>query len=192
MTYQRDWETDVRKNHVSPRYNNSFDRYMLNIKDVIDSINQAGYPIDGWQVQVPDGNGGTKPLPDRLDDIINNNPGLYRLEVISTGGYVINDVNFTSVLIPTLYRNNKDITDTIKAKYFKWTRTTGFTEEDRKLDAEWNLRWAEGAKEIPITKEDVRRNAVFNCYYTTEKEEVIWVMKAYQKYMALTKEGEIL
>lgn len=190
MTYQRDWETDYTKNHVSPTYNNTFDRYMLSIKDIIDSINKSGYPIDGSQVHVPDGNGSTKPLPDRLDDIINNNPGLYRLEVISTGGNIINDINFTSVLKATLYRNNKDITDTIKPKHFKWQRTTGYTEDDIKLDAEWNLRWSEGAKEIPITKEDVRRNAVFNCYYVTEKEEVIWVMKAYQKYMAINKQEE--
>ena len=182
---KQDWHKLRTTNHISPVYDQAFGRYMLSIEEIVDNINKAGYPIDGWIVYVPDGNGGTKPLPDRLDDIIQNSPNLYRLEVKSTNGNVVHNPDFTSVLIPTLYKNNKDITENINAKYFKWTRYSGERESDKQSDAEWNLRWAQGAKEIPITKDDVRRNSSFNCMYVTEKEEVMWVMKAYQQYMIL-------
>lgn len=183
----KDWYNLRTTNHVSPVFDNSFGRYMLSIEEIIDNINKSGYPIDGWIVQVPDGNGGTKPLPERLDDIIQNSPNLYRLEVTSTNGNIVNHPDFTSVLIPTLYRNNTDITNEVNAKYFKWTRFSGNRESDKKADAEWNLRWSQGAKEIPITKDDIRRNSSFNCMYVSEKEETIWIMKAYQQYMILNK-----
>lgn len=186
----KDWDIQRQIGHVSPVFDNSFGRYMLSIEEVIDSINKSGYPIDGWIVQVPDGNGGTKPLPDRLDEIIQNSPELYRLEVISTNGNIVNHPEFTSVLIPTLYKNNTDITSNVNAKYFKWTRVSGNKESDKAADAEWNLRWSQGAKEIPITKEDVRRNSSFYCMYVTDKEETIWVMKAYQQYMILNNKED--
>ena len=125
------------------------------------------------------------PLPDRLDDIINNSANLYRLEIFSSNGNVIKDLNFKSILKATLYKNNRDITSQTPEKYFKWTRKTSEDPADVAADAEWNLRWSQGAKEIPITTEDINRNAVFNCFYVTEIDEVMWVRNAYDEYRSL-------
>lgn len=57
-----------------------------------------------------------------------------------------------------------------------------------KADAEWNLRWALGAKEVPITCEDVDRHAMFQVQYVTEAEEILWVTDVYKHYKKLNKE----
>lgn len=185
MTYYKDWEDDESISFLSPKYNAGLKRYALPINNIVDGLNEAGYPIDGEIIEVPDGNGGRVPLPDRLDDIINNSANLYRLEIFSSNGNVIKDPNFKSILSATLYKNNRDITSQIPEKYFKWTRRTSDDPADVASDAEWNLRWSQGAKEIPITTEDINSNAVFNCFYVTEVDEVMWVRKAYNEYKSL-------
>lgn len=185
MTYYKDWENDESVAFISPKYNPGLKRYALPIDNIVNGLNEAGYPIDGEIIEVPDGNGGRVPLPDRLDDIINNSANLYRLEIFSSNGNVIKDLNFKSILKATLYKNNRDITSQTPEKYFKWTRKTSEDPADVAADAEWNLRWSQGAKEIPITTEDINRNAVFNCFYVTEIDEVMWVRNAYDEYRSL-------
>lgn len=185
MTYYKDWESDESVAFISPKYNPGLKRYALPIDNIVNGLNEAGYPIDGEIIEVPDGNGGRVPLPDRLDDIINNSANLYRLEIFSSNGNVIKDLNFKSILKATLYKNNRDITSQTPEKYFKWTRKTSEDPADVAADAEWNLRWSQGAKEIPITTEDINRNAVFNCFYVTEIDEVMWVRNAYDEYRSL-------
>ena len=185
MTYYKDWESDESVAFISPKYNPGLKRYALPIDNIVNGLNEAGYPIDGEIIEVPDGNGGRVPLPDRLDDIINNSANLYRLEIFSSNGNVIKDLNFKSILKATLYKNNRDITSQTPEKYFKWTRKTSEDPADVAADAEWNLRWSQGAKEIPITTEDINRNAVFNCFYVTENDEVMWVRNAYDEYRSL-------
>lgn len=186
MTYYKDWEDNESNAYLSPKYNAGLKRYALSMSTIVDGLNEAGYPIHGEIIDVPDGNGGRVPLPDRLDDIINNSPNLYRLETFSTRGTTIKDPHFKSILQATLYKNNRDITNQIPAKYFKWTRRTSDDPEDIAADAEWNLRWSAGAKEIPITNEDVDRNAVFTCFYVTELDELMWVRNAYDEYKSLS------
>ena len=185
MTYYKDWEDDENISFLSPKYNAGLKRYALPINNIVDGLNQAGYPIDGEIIEVPDGNGGRVPLPDRLDDIINNSANLYRLEIFSSNGNVIKDPNFKSILSATLYKNNRDITNQTPEKYFKWTRKTSDDPQDVLADSEWNLRWSQGAKEIPITVEDIKSNAVFNCFYVTEIDEIMWVRNAYNEYKSL-------
>lgn len=185
MTYYKDWEDDESKAFLSPKYNAGLKRYALSMTNIVDGLNEAGYFVNGEIIEVPDGNGGRVPLPERLDDIINNSANLYRLEVFSTRGTTIKDPNFKSILRATLYKNNRDITEQVPEKYFKWTRKTSEDPADVAADAEWNLRWSAGAKEIPITNEDVNSNAVFNCFYVTEVDEVMWVRKAYDEYRNL-------
>ena len=185
MTYYKDWESDESVAFISPKYNPGLKRYALPIDNIVNGLNEAGYPIDGEIIEVPDGNGGRVPLPDRLDDIINNSANIYRLEIFSSNGNVIKDLNFKSILKATLYKNNRDITSQTPEKYFKWTRKTSEDPADVAADAEWNLRWSQGAKEIPITTEDINRNAVFNCFYVTEIDEVMWVRNAYDEYRSL-------
>ena len=102
MTYYKDWESDESVAFISPKYNPGLKRYALPIDNIVNGLNEAGYPIDGEIIEVPDGNGGRVPLPDRLDDIINNSANLYRLEIFSSNGNVIKDLNFKSILKATL------------------------------------------------------------------------------------------
>lgn len=184
--YYKDWEHDNTKDTINPIYDNALKRYVLSIEEIVDNLNKSGYPIDGNIVYVPDGNGGTKPLPDKLNDIIFNSSNLYRLELISTNGTMIKDPNFTTVLRATLYKNNQDITAETLPRYFKWTRTTGNSEEDQQADAEWNLRWADGAKEVPISNDDVNRNADFKCLFVDPNDDIRHVQSTYDKYVELT------
>lgn len=184
--YIKDWEVhDESKPYIAPEYNAGLNRYTLSMETIVDSLNNAGYPLNGEIIEVPDGQGGRVPLVDKLDHIINDTAHLYRLETFSTAGNIIKDQNFKSILRATLYKNNKDITDQIDEKYFKWTRRTSEDPADMAADAEWNLRWSQGAKEIPITNEDINNNAVFNCFYVTEVDEIMWVRKAYDEYRSL-------
>lgn len=188
-SYKKDWEIDDTQELVTPKYNDGYKRYDLSMKDIISGINNSRYPINGGNVMVPDGDGNLKPLPDVV------RPGLdpakrYRLEMLSSNGNIIKDRNFSTVLSAMLFEDNKDITPTTDPKYFKWTRVSGQSEADQAADAEWNLRWATGAKEIPITCEDVERRAMFQVQYVTDAQEVMWVVDAYNNYMKLNNEEE--
>lgn len=184
--YKKDWEYDETVETVNPRYNDGYRRYDLSMKDIIEGINISRYPINGGNVMVPGEDGTMKPLPDVIG------PGAdpakrYRLEMLSSNGNIIKDRNFSTILSAMLFEDNKDVTSTTDPKYFKWTRVSGQTEADQAADAEWNLRWATGAKEVPITCEDVERRAMFQVQFVTDAEEVLWVVDAYNNYKNLNK-----
>lgn len=178
---------------LHPKYDNGYYRYNLSMKEIIQSINDCNYPIDSKNIIVNDNGeiisiidyikkhggsegGGTSPDPTKS----------YRLELSSSNGTFITEADFSSILSVTLYEDNEDVTERINEKYFKWTRVSGSTTSDQQSDAEWNLRWSQGAKEIPITKEDVKRKAVFNAFFVTEDtSEVEWVVDAYNRYIKL-------
>ena len=190
MTYKKDWDIDESIEMIRPHYNDAYRRYDLSMQDVIEGINNSNYPINGNNIRVPDGEGGWTNLPDALE---NGGGGgsvaanVYRLEMLSTNGNIIKDTNFATVLSPMLFKDNKDITATIEDKYFKWTRVSGTTEAHQASDAEWNLRWATGAKLVPITHEDVNRRAMFQVQYVAPRDEVLWVLDTYDTYMNLNK-----
>lgn len=186
--YKKDWEYNEADEVITPTYNDGYKRYDLSMKDIISGINTSRYPINGGNIMVPDNEGNLKPLP----DVVGPGGGgssskQYRLEMISSNGNIIKDKNFSTILKAVLYEDNKDITSRVDARYFKWTRVSGHTEADQKLDAEWNLRWALGAKEIPITCDDVNRNAMFQVQYVTEAEEILWVTDVYKYYQKLNE-----
>jgi hypothetical protein len=79
------------------------------------------------------------------------------------------------------------VTEIKDKRYFKWARFSGSSENDQIEDAKWNLKWADGAKEIPITADDVNRNAMFQVQFVTEKEADLWVNEAYKTYMNMIK-----
>lgn len=182
-SYKKDWEVSDKEEILTPRYNDGYKRYDLSMKDVIEGINTSRYPINGGNVLVPDEDGNLKPLPDVVGPGVSTKK--YRLEMLSSNGNIIKDRNFSTILRVVLYEENIDITERIDAKYFKWTRVSGQTEADQKADAEWNLRWALGAKEVPITCEDVDRHAMFQVQYVTEAEEILWVTDVYKHYQRL-------
>ena len=183
---KNDWEVDTTKEVVKPDYSDSNKDYSVSLRDVIDGINKSRYKLSGKNVWLPDENGNLVPLP----DWVGTKPGQgnqpakqYRVEMISTQGNIIKDKQFNTILKAILYEDNEDVTALKDKKYFKWARFSGSTERDQIADAEWNLKWANGAKEIPITHEDVNRNAMFQVQFVTEKEAEIWVKEAYRAYM---------
>ena len=183
---KNDWEIDTTSEVVKPDYSDSNKDYSVSLRDVIDGINKSRYKLSGKNVWLPDENGNLVPLP----DWVGTKPGQgnqpakqYRVEMISTQGNIIKDKQFNTILKAILYEDNEDVTALKDKKYFKWARFSGSTERDQIADAEWNLKWANGAKEIPITHEDVNRNAMFQVQFVTEKEAEIWVKEAYRAYM---------
>lgn len=184
-----DWEIDTTQEVIKPDYNDSKKNYNISLRDVIAGINKSKYKLSGNNVWLPDKNGNLVALP----DWVNSKPGQgnsakqYRVEMISTQGNIIKDKQFNTILKAVLYEDNEDVTAIKDKKYFKWARFSGNTEKDQIADAKWNLKWANGAKEIPITHEDVNRNAMFQVQFVTEKEAELWVKEAYNAYMAKLK-----
>lgn len=182
-----DWEIDNSKEHIQPEYNNNDKDYSLSMRDVILGINKSKHKLSGANVWLPDKNGNLLSLPDWLgnnpNDIGSNGNKHYRVEMLSTQGNIIKDKQFCTTLKAVVYENNKDVTAIKDKKYFKWVRFSGSTERDQIADMEWNLKWVEGAKEIPITHEDVNRNAMFQVQFVTEKEAKIWEEETYNAYM---------
>ena len=191
----KDWETDTVHEKISPKFNDNDKDYYLSMKDVIEGINTSKYPLSGENVWLPDEDGNLIPLP----EWIGNGGGIgggsggsggakptkqYRVEMLSTQGNIIKDKNFTTTLRAVVYEDNVDVTAKKDKKYFKWARFSGSTEKDQIADAKWNLKWAAGAKEIPITADDVNRNAMFQVQFVTEEQANLWMQEAYKAYIA--------
>lgn len=184
---KKDWDVDTLKEKVNPIYNNGNHDYYVSMQDVIEGINSSKHKLSGNNVWLPDEDGNLIPLPDWIG---NGGPGggvtpfkQYRLEMLTTQGNIIKDKNFSTTLKAVLYEDNEDVTAIKDSKYFKWARFSGATESDQIADAEWNLKWSKGAKEIPITNEDVNRNAQFQVQFVTDKQSDIWIEQAYKNYM---------
>ena len=194
-TYIKDWEKDTIKEKVNPVYNDDNKNYYLSMKDIIEGINTSKYPVSGENVWLPNEDGVLVPLPEWIGNGNGTGGGggtgggvqpakQYRVEMLSTQGNIIKDKNFTTTLRAIVYEDNVDVTDKKDKKYFKWARFSGATEKDQIADAEWNLKWAAGAKEIPITADDVNRNAMFQVQFVTEAQANLWMQEAYKAYMA--------
>lgn len=158
---------------IHPYYNDGYERYDLSINEVISGLKEAGYDLDN------NGNGNWWE-DDNLSNILN-----YRLEILTSNGTIVNNENYSTKLSVKLYINNKDVTDTIPSINFKWSRISGNSESNKLEDAEWNLRFANGAKEVLVTKEDVNRRALFQCQFVKYNDEIEWVQNAYASYINL-------
>lgn len=186
--------SDEEKNLVHPYYNHNYARYDLEIDEIIAGLKRAGYSLDGsgggpGTGNTPENNNNQNTSTDssNKDPITGMDPA-YRLEVLSTRSTRCNSTGFNTILYPVLYKNNEDITDTIPATNFKWQRISGNSEVAKLEDAEWNLRYAAGAKECYITKEDIKRNSMFVCKYVEfEDEDEAYVNAAYQAYIKNAK-----
>lgn len=191
-----DWDIVLTDEVLTPIYNNEKKGYHITMDNVIDSINKSKYPLNGGNVWLPDKNGDLITLPEYINKYGGGGSGSgggaqetkqYRLEINSTNGNIIKDKNFKTTIRATLYENNVDVTANKNEKYFKWARVSGSTENDQIADAEWNLKWSAGAKEIPLTADDVNRNAMFQVQFVTEAEAQLWVNEAYNEYIKKIK-----
>lgn len=197
-----DWDIVLSSDVLIPKYDNEKQNYYFTMDNIIDSINKAGKPINGSNVWLPDSDGELIPLVEWIKKYGGGSGGgsgggtgggtgggnqqtqkQYRLEMRSSQGNIIKDKNFTTVLSAVLYEDNINVTSSKPAKYFKWSRVSGATEFDQIKDAEWNLKWSAGAKEIPITADDVNRNAMFQVQFVTEEQSNLWIEEAYKAYM---------
>lgn len=84
----------------------------------------------------------------------------YNVVIESTNGNIFRPQSISTTLSCRVYLNGKDITDTLEASRFNWTRNTG----NEELDESWgNLSKARSHKSIDITAEDCIGRTVFDC-----------------------------
>ena len=86
----------------------------------------------------------------------------YKVEVHSMNGDAFKNGIIDTWIYALVYEGHKDITSTVNLSRFKWKRTS----DDPTADQIWNDRYAGGATEIHVTKEDVYHRATFSCEIT--------------------------
>lgn len=84
---------------------------------------------------------------------------MLRLVIISSNGNIFKNGNVKTLLSAVVYSWDKDITDTLDANQFIWTRVS----EDTEADKVWNEQHFGGAKAVVITSADVKVRATFYC-----------------------------
>ncbi|SFN51500.1 phage tail spike protein [Proteiniclasticum ruminis] len=82
----------------------------------------------------------------------------WTVQIFSTNGGVFKNDQINTMLIARVYRGTEDITDTLDANRFRWTRVS----EDSAADELWNTANFSGKKEISVTSDDVHQRATFN------------------------------
>ena len=84
---------------------------------------------------------------------------MLRLVITSSNGNIFKNGNVKTLLSAVVYSWDKDITDTLDANQFIWTRVS----EDTEADKVWNEQHFGGAKAVVITSADVKVRATFYC-----------------------------
>ena len=84
---------------------------------------------------------------------------MLRLVIISSNGNIFKNGNVKALLSAKVYSWDEDITDTLDANQFIWTRVS----EDTEADKVWNEQHFGGAKSVAITGADVKVRATFYC-----------------------------
>jgi hypothetical protein len=94
----------------------------------------------------------------KVDDLATKIP--YKAEILSTNGIVFKNGVITTTLFCKVYEGDLDITDTIDASRFKWTRVS----DDAAGDDAWNAEHSVGSKSITVSGDDVYNGrTTFNC-----------------------------
>ena len=84
---------------------------------------------------------------------------MLRLVIISSNGNIFKNGNVKTLLSAKVYSWDEDITETLDANQFVWTRVS----EDTEADKVWNEQHFGGAKSVVITGVDVKIRATFYC-----------------------------
>ena len=126
-----------------------FDTVIQNTNDAIQQ-NTAQLASDISQAQA------------RADEAYNyaaelENDIVYKVEIISSNGVIFKNGQINTVLNAKVYRGTQDITNTIPATRFKWTRISN----DPVADEAWNTAHSTGTKSITITSNDVISKSTF-------------------------------
>lgn len=101
---------------------------------------------------------------DKIQNLISKaeekwNATSYKVEILSSDGLMFRNGTISTVLEARIYRGGVDITSTVDANYFQWTRKSNYPD----ADTAWNNTWAGGRKTINITGQDVNHRATFQC-----------------------------
>lgn len=96
-------------------------------------------------------------VSDRITNI--EEQKMLRLVIISSNGNIFKNGNVKTLLSAKVYSWDEDITDTLEANQFIWTRVS----EDTEADKVWNEQHFGGAKSVVITGADVKIRATFYC-----------------------------
>ena len=92
--------------------------------------------------------------------------GAYRVEIESTADVLSESVQ-TATLTAKVYWKNEDVTDSIAASGFAWTRKSN----DATADAAWNTAHS-GMKSVTVTVEEITNFAAYECAVTGDAETV--------------------
>lgn len=105
----------------------------------------------------------TKEIQDtnsRVDDVEKN--VTYKADILSTNGNIFRDGSTDTTLFCKVYHGNQELTNTLDASLFKWTRVS----DDAAGDEQWNNAHSSGMKSVHITAQDVPSRATFTCDVT--------------------------
>lgn len=94
---------------------------------------------------------------EKVEEGINQN-AIYKVEIISTNGYIFKNNNISTTLQARVYKGKNDVTAEFDAAQFRWTRVSDDSEGDRV----WNEEHTQGSKSIEVTSKDVKNRATFN------------------------------
>ena len=94
-----------------------------------------------------------------FEDAATENDIAWKVEIISSNGYIFKNNIIDTILSAKVYKGKKDMTDELDASKFTWKRTS----LNRERDARWNDLEGVGVKQITITKEDINQRATFSC-----------------------------
>lgn len=97
------------------------------------------------------------------DNVATEDDIAYKIEIISSNGTVFTNGQISTELSAIIYKGKDNITDTLDASKFKWTRIS----KDPVGDITWNETEGIGVKTVTITREDVFQRATFSCSVET-------------------------
>lgn len=104
-------------------------------------------------------NEGAKSIEQITVTNVNDGEDSWKVEVISTNGFVFKKGVINTVLKAKVYKGGTDVTDLVDESKFRWTRVS----DDSAADKIWNDKYFGGRKTITITTEDVKNRATFFC-----------------------------
>lgn len=134
----------------------TLEKNVLKVADLEIGYSEIEQTVDNINIRVES----TEEIVSGLEDSIP-----YKVDIISTNGVVFKSGDIVTTLIARVYKGSDDITDTLNATLFKWTRVS----DDTASDETWNTSHFGGVKQVNVTTEDVLRRATFFCNILNEE-----------------------
>lgn len=113
---------------------------------------EYGNKVTDWRPAPEDAAADLKALSDNVEVLVG-----HRLEIVSTSDILSDDIPQTT-LRAKVWHGSQDVTDSLPASRFRWTRVTS----DTTADTLWNNNH-KGVKSITLGKADVLYSATYNC-----------------------------